>query len=557
MLDFYLFSLDGGPHHWTSLILHALSSILLFAVLLRTTRAFWRAALVAGFFALHPLRVESVAWIAERKDTLSTFFFMLTILGYARYVERPNALRYLSVLAALALGMMSKPMVVTLPFVLLLLDFWPLQRINRENAKWRVAEKMPMLIMSAAVSVINFILQQRAGAVVSLNLRPLPVRIENALISYVAYLRMLIWPVNLAPIYPFPAMIPVWEPVAAAIVLAAISVLVFSKRLSHKYLVVGWLWYLGTLVPVIGIVQVGEQALADRYTYVPLIGILLMLVWGLADLQEDYPKMRRLSPLAAVAGLGLCIGLSVKQVSYWRNTETLFTHTIAVTDNNYVAYNALGAMMLAKDKPADALPYLAKAIEYNPRFIAAQINMGISLDELGRASESLSHFQTALQVEPQNADAQAGLGVELTEAGAGDEGLAHAREAVRLEPSSSHEYFQLGRVYGLLQQFREAEHSFRKSVELDPSYAQAHYNLGLALGRQGKLAEAAEAFRIAVQLKPEYVHAWYDLGNALAQQGFLKEAAPAFATAVRLQPDFLDARNAFATAEELLRHGPH
>jgi tetratricopeptide (TPR) repeat protein len=553
MLDFQLFGLNGGFHHLTSVLLHVTSTMLLFAALWRMTAAFWPAALVAGLFALHPLRVESVVWIAERKDTLSTFFWMLTMLAYARYVERPNAPRYLFVFSAFTLGLMSKSMLVTLPFVLLLLDVWPLHRINRTNAWRRIAEKVPMIVMSSAVSVLTYLVQQRGGAVMTLNLVPFSLRVENALISYGTYLRMLIWPVGLAAIYPFPRTISLWQPIATGIVLTGMSLLVFWKGRSYKYLTVGWVWYLGTLVPVLGLIQVGEQARADRYTYTPSIGFLLIAVWGVRDMVQNYPRLRRATPYVAGAVLAACVGLSAVQVSYWRNTFTLFSHAIAVTENNYFAYNALGALMLSRNSPAEALPYLSKALEYNPYIAQAQANMGMALDDLDRRSEALSHFKQAIQIDPENADAQAGLGLALTEMGAGDEGLAHMREALRLRPDSAHDYFELGEVYGLLDRMNEAEQAFRDSIRLEASDPRSHFNLGIALGRQGKLSEAADAFRAAIHLKPDYPAAWFNLGSAQAQDGLLNDAVTSFNEAVRLKPDFSEARDALAGAQDLLR----
>src|SRR5262245_38494329 len=429
MVDFRLFGLNSGMHHLTNVFLHALSAILLFAVLKRMTHAFWPSAFVAGFFALHPLRVESVAWVAERKDVLSTLFWILTIWFYARYTEKPGALRYSVVLCSFALGLMSKPMLVTVPLTLLLLDVWPLNRMNPGEVWRRIAEKIPLIALSIVVSVVNFVVQQQAGSVMSLGAVPLSLRVENAVVSYAAYLWMLAWPTRLVPLYPLPMTIPFSQTAIAAIVLLAISAFVSMKFRTHRYLAVGWLWYLVTLLPVIGLISFGAQARADRYTYIPLTGILIMVAWGVTDLIRTSPRLAPVVWISASTALAACVGLTAVQVSYWRDSITLFRHTLQVSPDNHLAYNNLGvalfrrgqldeaiecfkkameipryfdradpyinmgSAMLFKDEPEQAVSYLARALEYAPKSARAHANMGLALDDLGQTSEALDHFR--------------------------------------------------------------------------------------------------------------------------------------------------------------------
>ncbi len=323
MLDFQLFGLSSGWHHLTNVIIHLASTLLLFLLLRRITGRKWESAFVAFVFALHPLHVESIAWVSERKDVLSAFFWILTIWFYVDYVGKPGPKRYLFALGAFALGLMSKQMLVTLPFVLLLLDYWPLQRLQPRPVRagiHPVAEKIPFLVLSAAVSLVTYRVQHEAGAVTPLDAIPIAIRAENALISYVAYLVQFFWPSGLACFYPYPPVLPVWQIAGSALILIAISILV----LKRPYLAVGWFWYLGTLVPVIGLVQVGLQSRADRYTYIPMIGISIMLAWGVSEVIHQWPRARNSLAVASAAVCCVWLPLTWIQIQYWQNSVTLF-----------------------------------------------------------------------------------------------------------------------------------------------------------------------------------------------------------------------------------------
>src|SRR6266513_4169950 len=348
MLDCQVYGLKPGGHHFTNVLLHIVAAILLFLALQEMTGTFWNSAFVAAVFAIHPLRVESVAWIAERKDVLSGVFFMLTLLAYVYYVRLPRVARYLLVLFVFACGLMSKPMLVTLPFVLLLLDYWPLARIEGQFWK-RVLEKIPLIALSAASSVTTFLVQK--GAVGHTEELPIFERINNAVVSYVLYIWQMLWPVDLAVFYPHPEnRLPSWEIVSCLVLLACATVVAIALRKRRPYLITGWLWYLGMLVPVIGLVQVGWQGRADRYTYLPQIGLYIMVAWSAFDLTAPLRYQRAIVDGMAAVVLGALVWAASVQASYWRNSETLWTHALAVTPSNDVAENNLGIVLLSQSR---------------------------------------------------------------------------------------------------------------------------------------------------------------------------------------------------------------
>jgi tetratricopeptide (TPR) repeat protein len=395
MIDYQLFGMDSGWSHLTNVWLHALSALLLYAVLLRMTSARWPSASVAFLFALHPLHVESVAWIAERKDILCALFWFLTMWFYARYVERPGVARYLMTAAAFGLGLMSKPMIVTLPFVLLLLDVWPLGRAEWpwkwNSARSLLIEKLPFLAMAAGGSALTVLAQRAGGAVAPLAELSLSNRIGNALLSYVAYIRDMFWPSGLALLYPLPRTLPVAGVAAAGAALAAISVLAAVQFRKRPYLAIGWFWYLGTLVPVIGLVQVGTQARADRYTYIPLIGLFLMLAWGAAELAQRVPRARKAVVAAAALACSGCVAGTWFQIQYWASSETLFRHSLEVAEAP-LSHNNLGNALMAKGQLPEAIREFRAALRLLPRYADAHFNLGIALENLApsRSPERLS-----------------------------------------------------------------------------------------------------------------------------------------------------------------------
>ncbi len=478
MLDVELFGLVAGPHHMVNVLLHAASSVLVFGVLVRMTGAQWRSGGVAALFALHPMHVESVAWVAERKDVLSTFFWMLTLWGYVAYVRAPRASRYTLVVAAFAVGLMAKPMVVTLVFALLLLDVWPLRRLELAGARWSSAwpllrEKLPLFAMSLASSVITFIVQRQGGTVASGVRLPLDERIGNAVISYVAYLAKTFWPLHLAAYYPYPRTVPGVEVLASASLLIALTVGVIVLRRGRPYLLVGWLWFLGTLVPTIGIVQVGTQAMADRYTYIPLIGVFIIVAWGVGDVLRAWSRFRMPAAVAAGAALLACAIATRLQIRYWESSATLWKHALAVTTDNYAAHTYYGNALASQGNVDGAIAEYAEAIRIRPDYPEAHNNLGPALAAKGRMNDAIREFTEAIRLRPNYADAHNNLGVALASQGKFDAAIAQYNDALRL----------------------------------DPDHARARGNLGLALQAAGRTADAVRELEAAVRANPNNVEA--------------------------------------------------
>jgi hypothetical protein len=427
-LDVQLFGLDAGAHHMVSVLLHSVSAILLFLFLRRATGARYPSAFVAAIFALHPLHVESVAWIAERKDVLSALFAFAALYVYARYVEAPNGRRYAAVAVLFALGLMAKPMLVTFPLLLLLLDFWPFRRTFSSRL---IVEKLPLLALSAADSVATYFVQGTAVQTI-----PLAVRLRAALESVVVYVGQLFWPVNLAVFYPYHG-VAMWQALLYALVIAAVCGLVVWRWRSQPYLATGWFWYLGTLVPVIGIVQVGAQARADRYTYIPSVGITILLAWAAADLAARRAAWK--APLTAAAAIA-CVACSVvtaHQTTYWRNSGTLYQRAIDATKDNYIAHNGLAIYLAQTGRPGEAIPHFEAALRLVPRDAGIHNSVGILYANIeGGQRKAIEHFEAAVRLDPEYMEAQYNLGLALSQVrGREAEALAHFEAAQRLRPS--------------------------------------------------------------------------------------------------------------------------
>ncbi len=509
LLDIQLYGMNPRGHHVSGLLLHVTNAILLFAVFRRMTGAVWPSAFVAAFFALHPLHVESVAWVAERKDVLSALFWMLSLWSYVRYVERPGPKRYLAVVAFFFLGLLSKPMVVSLPFVLLLLDYWPLGRLRAGLAGGRqlVLEKVPLFALAAVVGVVTFLAQQGGGTVRSLAAHPIPARIANALLSYVFYLGQMIWPIDLAVFYPYPRGFPWWQVLVAGLLLALLSL--FSVRLSGRapYVIVGWLWYLGTLVPVIGLVQVGAQARADRYTYLPLIGISLALAWGVPALVARW-RYRNIS-LAVVASavLAALAVTSAMQVRHWADSEKLFEHALRATRDNDIAHYNLGLGLASQGRTFEAIDHFLAAVRIDPRFADAHNNLGNALEHQGRTAEAIRHYEEALRIDPAMASAHYNLGLALARRGDTIRAIVHFNEALRIRPAYAQAHNNLGIVLIDLGRTTAAIDHFTEALRIDPDSATAHYNLGVVLASQGKHEQAIAHFAEALRIDPAHADA--------------------------------------------------
>jgi hypothetical protein len=439
MLDVELFGLEAGAHHVTSFALHLANTLLLFWGLHRMTGATGRSAFVAALFGVHPLHVESVAWIAERKDVLSTLFWWLTIWAYVAFVRRPDRRRYGLVLLSFALGLASKPMLVTLPFTLLLIDVWPLGRLTGPPGRLRalVFEKVPLVVLAIASSLVTFLVQRQGGAVNGLDEIPVGLRVSNALVSYVGYLGKTIWPDRLAIFYPYPASIPVWATAGAVAMLVVISIAAFWLARRRPYVAIGWVWYLGTLLPVIGLIQVGGQALADRYTYVPLVGIFVIIAWGVPDLLARWPAWRALAPVAAATVILACAVTARAQTAHWRTSFALWQHAVEVTRDNHVAEDALGTILVEMGQPAEAIPHLSRAVAIKPTFAQAHYNLGLAFTKEGRDAEAAAQYVDALRLLPDLAEAHYNLGVILARQGQFDAAAREFREVLRINPQNT------------------------------------------------------------------------------------------------------------------------
>jgi protein O-mannosyl-transferase len=550
LLGVSIYGLDSGWHHLTNVFLHAINSILLFFVLRRLTGARWRSAFVALLFAVHPLHVEPVVWIAERKEVLSGLFWLLSIWAYTAFVRRPCAGAYLLLLLAFCCGLMSKPMIVTLPFVLLLLDFWPLERWKNTAPQRLILEKAPLFALAAAASMITLIVQKSAGAVASASEVPLLFRIENGLVSYLAYILQFLWPARLAVLYPYAQQPPVWKAIGAATVLAAITALAISQRKRRPYFAMGWLWFAGVLVPVIGLVQVGIQSRADRYMYIPLIGLSVIAVWGLHEIATRRGAIREMAAL----GLAACCAYGAVawyNAAYWRDTATLFRHAIDVTDDNWGALGVLSQALVRQDRVDEAMPYIAETLRLRPNLPEAHINFGAALSKRGDFDAAEAQYRKALQLDPESADAHEGLGVIQTEKGRLDDALGNLSAAEKGMPEDADKHYNLGRVHGLAGHPDLAAAEFAEAVRLRPEDAAARFNLGTAYVAQERFSEAADQFREALRLKPDYLSARFNLGGALANLGRLDEAIAEFREVLRAQPDFPGAEQALETCLEL------
>jgi Flp pilus assembly protein TadD len=501
MLDGQFYGLNPCGYHLTNLLLHIANTLLLFLVLTRMTGALWRSAFVAALFALHPLHVESVAWVSERKDVLATLFWMLTMGLYIRYTACPGIGRYLLCLLFFALGLMAKPTLVTLPFVLLLLDFWPLGRFRASHARQQrkstglnhqspplvrlILEKAPFIALAGISCFLTFVAHQRLGAVAPPGSVPLQASIANALVCYAGYIGKMIWPHNMAVFYPHPVGVPVWQAAGAGLLLVCVSLVAVRAAQKRPYLIVGWLWYLGTLVPVIGLVQAGSQAMADRWTYVSLIGLFLIIAWGL----DEVVARCRLPDILVVVFAGVLLSVLIActrlQVQRWHNSTTLFEHTLNVAADNHLVRS----------------------------------NLGNALARQGRLDEAIVHFSEALRIKPHDAEIHNNIGNALAAKGNFDKAIAHFSEALRIKPDHAGMHYNLGRTLARQGRLDEAIAHFSEAVRINTEFAIAHNNLGIALARKGRLDEAIAHFSEALRIDPNFVVARRNMGTASQELG--------------------------------------
>jgi len=628
MADCQLYGVNPAGHHFTNLLLHVANTLLVFMLLQTLTSRLWPSALVAALFAWHPTHVESVAWASERKDVLSTFFFLLTILAYVGYVRGPvqgsgfsvqgsrfkvqgSRFWYAASLLLFALALMAKPMVVTLPFILLLLDFWPLQRIVLGperlsnvatairslsqallNNRAVVLEKLPFFFLSLMGSIITFLVQKSGGAVSSLKSLSLQVRVENSVLNYFRYIGKTFWPAHLSPLYPYvdnPSKIAV---ITGGVVLAMVTLAFVCSIRRSPALLLGWLWFLGTLVPVIGLIQVGSQSIADRYLYIPSIGLFMVLVWGAESVAQFlFPRAgqgtsepgRPASLALGTAGfliLAACLALTSRQITYWQNGVSLFQHAIQIVPDNFLAFDGLGKAREDTGDKLQALELYQKAIDLAPTYLQAHYNKGTVLSDLGRYDEAIPELQAALKIDPQYADAHHNLGSTYLKMGRLDDAFHSFTTEAKIRPENSTVHYSLGTVRLMQSRFGEACDEFSRAVALKNDYGDAHrsfgvalinlgktnegflhfekavgvqpdnpdsrFNFGLACLDQNKPAEAEAQFAAGLKLRPQESRFHYRLAIALARQHKSKEAIQQYEETIRLAPDFAQARSELA-----------
>jgi tetratricopeptide (TPR) repeat protein len=555
MLDCQLWGLHAGGHHFTNVVLHTIAVVLLFLVLKQMTGAIWRSAFVAALFAIHPLRVESVAWISERKDVLSAIFFTLTLGAYFHYARSPSLGRYVTMSIMFALGLMSKSMLVTVPLILLLLDYWPLQRFRgRSSIKRLVLEKIPLLALSAAAGVVTLWVQQ--SSVARSEQLPLVWRIGNGLVSCVIYVKQMIWPVDLAVFYPHPGdQLPIWEIGVAIVLLGMASAGAIVLRHKGPYLVTGWFWYLIMLLPVIGLIQVGSQGHADRYTYLPQIGLYLLLAWGSTDalasrfvaerIRGGGLQRRILAVTASVAVIALAWCAHI-QASYWRNGESLWGHALAVTSGNFMAHDGLGEQLAKRGRLDEAIDHFQKALSIAPGYREIETNLMLALIKKGRTNEAITHLQALLKEDPNDAQLHYNLGNALRKKGDPQGAIGAYKEALAIQGRYPAAHYDLGIALDRNGQIEEAIAHYQEAVTEQPNYPEAYYLLGNDLLQKARVDDAIAAYEQALKSQPTDPGVENNIGLALLQKGRPSEAIAHWHNAIALQPDSVDSLNNLA-----------
>ena len=536
MLDCQLFGLNAHWHHFVSLLFHITNALLVFFVFTNLTGAIWPSAFIAAVFALHPMQVESVAWAAERKTVLSGLFWFLTISVYIWYAKRPAIGRYTLLLVVFGLCIMTKPIVVTLPFALLLLDYWPLERLryntmpDKQGANNRkqktedafpklsagrlIIEKIPLIALSAVLSVITFFAQAKSNVIIDINALTLEDRVANAFLSYTRYIGKLFWPRNLVVFYPFDIdRFKFWQIAMCVVLFLVITGLVIYFGRTHKYLLVGWFWFVGTLVPAIGLVQVGLQALADRYAYISYIGLFVIIAWGLPELLSKWPQRKialSMSMVIALTTLGIC---THTQAGYWRNSYTLFSHVAEVSQNNYIAYNYLGAALNSMGRYQDAIEAYKQAIKINPYFADPFVGLGITYDKLGSWQNEVEAYKQAIKLKPGYANAYYNLGVAYKDLGRLEDAMEAYKQTIKFNPDYAEAYNNLGVTYYQLGRYQDAIEAYKQAIKIKPDFAVAHYALGIAYLVTGNKNLSLEEYKILKTLDADKTNELFKLIN--------------------------------------------
>jgi len=538
MIDHDIYALNAGGYHFTNLLFHILNTLLLFFLLNKMTGAVYRSFFVSALFALHPMHVESVAWISARKDVLSTLFWLLTIWAYFLYAKQPGIKRYLAVFIFFALGLMSKPMVVTLPFILLLLDYWPLRRFPFQ--KKLILEKIPLFVLTVASAAVTYLVQKQAGAVGTIENYPLDIRIFNAIISYARYLEKAILPINLSVYYPYPEMWPIWQVVLVGIMIILLSILIWRKIERYPYLPLGWLWYLGTLVPVIGIVQVGSQAMADRYSYIPFIGLFIMIAWGVPDLIKNWPhKKIILGSIGALIILVISL-LSWQRCQLWGDKVALWSDAL----NNYkiaFAYNLRGLSFAEKGNLQRALAHYSSALRVNDKYVYALNNRAIAYATVGQNDLAFKDYQQAINIKPNYADAYYNRALLHSKIGRYGLAILDFTSAIKFDPSMADAFVSRGIAFGNQRQFDKALADFNQALNINRNFFHAYFNRGIVYDVYQQYDLAAADFMKALRIKPDHAEAHYHMGIIFAKTGKYEKSISHFKRALQIKPDYMDA----------------
>ncbi|MHC4423964.1 MAG: tetratricopeptide repeat protein, partial [Planctomycetota bacterium] len=569
MLDYQLFGSNAGAHHIINVVFHIANTLLLFVVLARMTGRLWASGFVAAVFGLHPLHVESVAWVAERKDVLSTFFWMLTMLAYARYAEKPKLARYLLTLLFFLLGLMAKPMLVTLPFVLLLLDYWPLERmqfsrvvggddlqvddtqntVGRTPILYLVLEKVPFLAFTVISSFVTFIVQRKGGAVPTMEALGLKSRFYNAIVSYISYIVKMIWPGKLGVLYPHPAGgLSMAKVVSCALLLMLVTVCFIYLTRWRRYPLVGWFWYVGTLVPVIGLVQVGVQARADRYTYITLTGLFIIIAWGLPELLRKWRYRRVTLAVSAGVVLAAAIGATSVQLRYWKNSITLFGHTLDVTDGNWLMHTNYAGVLREAGDIEESFKHLKKALKLKPDSAEVHTNIGNALSELDKLDDAIEHYRKAVSLEPEFGEGHYNLAVALAKKGETDEAIDEYRKAWRFDRWNLDALNNLAHLLDKKDQMEEAIRLYKKAITLEPNNIIAHGRFGLALAKVDRIDEAIAECLIVLKARPDDVEMYCNVGILLERQNKIDEAIRYYRQALEIKPNNAKARKCLQSA---------
>jgi len=565
IFDYQFYELNPKGHHLTNLFFHIANSLLLFLVLFRMTGAIWQSAFVAAMFAFHPLNVESVAWVSERKNVLSTLFWLLTMWAYIRYAEKSTIKSYGLVFLLFAFGLMSKSMLVTLPFVLLLLDYWPLERfkLGRREREFKIAqkdkyfngeknisklvlEKFPLLILSALCSITTLIIFEKIGEPVAQDSVSILTILTNVVIAYFEYLWKMLWPKGLAILYAHPGnTLAVWKGVLCGIALLVITTISIKLIRKAPYFVVGWFWYLGTLIPVIGFIPLEKHLIADRYAYLPLIGIFVIIAWGVPELLKKWHYRKNV--LKASAGILILTLMPITwiQVSHWKSSITVFKHAITVTDKKYpgfsVAHFNLGIALVAEGKNEEAISHYKMAIKIKPDYAAVHNNLGSALVAEGKNEEAISHYKIAIELKPDSAAVHNNLGSALVAEGKIEYAISYFKLAIVLYSASGRAYNNLGNALVAEGKIEEAISHYKTAIKINPDFCVAHNNLGTALQNEGKNTEAISHYKMTIKLNPDYAEAHYNLGTALFAKQKNEEAISHYKMAIKLNPDYAEA----------------